>query len=70
MVAVSDGAEVGSCVEGRTACGEGVESESVCTWNLYFISMSLDSAGSLDLMNRRLRFNVPANVCAFICSLD
>jgi hypothetical protein len=69
MVAVLDGAEVGSCVEGRAACSE-VESESVCTWNPYFVSMSLDSAGSLDLMNRRLRFNVPTNVCAFICSLD
>jgi hypothetical protein len=39
-------------------------------WNPCFVSMSLDSPGSLDLMNRRLRFNVPANVCAFICSLD
>jgi hypothetical protein len=71
MVAVSDGAEVGSCVGGRAACVDEVESDSVCTWNPCFVSMSLYSAGLLDLMNRRLRFNVLANVCAFIiCSLD
>jgi hypothetical protein len=74
-VAVSDGAEVGRvCLCGR----QGVQRRSrvgVCLYvkSLFYLNvsaMSLGSFGSLDLRNKGLRFNVLANICAFICSLD
>jgi hypothetical protein len=55
-------------VQRRSRVGVCLYVESLFYLNVY--AMLLDNAGSLDLRNGRLRYNVSANVCVFIYSLD
>jgi hypothetical protein len=55
-------------VQRRSRVGVCLYVESLFYLNV--CAMLLDNAGSLDLRNGRLRYNVSANVCVFIYSLD